>query len=86
MAYAYTLFTIIYIIYPQMELLDHTQLSGHRQWRLAQLILACLTQGYVWVNGEDDIPEVEKGFLLDYSIITKTISCYVSYHVRTSSM
>ncbi|XP_072043306.1 indoleamine 2,3-dioxygenase 2-like [Amphiura filiformis] len=41
-----------------MPLLDYSRLSGHKQYRLAQLILCCLTQGYVWVDGEDGIPEI----------------------------
>ncbi|XP_077979381.1 indoleamine 2,3-dioxygenase 2-like [Glandiceps talaboti] len=41
----------------EMPLLDHILLEGHRQLRLAHLILSCLTSGYVWMGGEQDIPD-----------------------------
>ncbi|XP_072043674.1 indoleamine 2,3-dioxygenase 2-like [Amphiura filiformis] len=42
----------------KLPLLDHTRLSGHKALRLAQVVLSCLTQGYVWSDGEDGIPTV----------------------------
>jgi len=42
-----------------MELLDHTRLHGHRQWRLAHTLLSFIGHGYVWQEGEDDVPKVD---------------------------
>ena len=42
-----------------MELLDHTGLHGHRQWRLAHTLLSFIGHGYVWQEGEDDVPKVD---------------------------
>ncbi|XP_070579508.1 indoleamine 2,3-dioxygenase 2-like [Ptychodera flava] len=39
-----------------MPLLDHNQLEGHRQLRLAHLILSCLASGYVWMEGGQSVP------------------------------
>ena len=41
-----------------MDLLDHNRLQGHRQWRLAQMMLSFMGHGYVWQEGDDDVPPV----------------------------
>jgi len=45
-----------------MELLDHNRLQGHRQWRLAQMILSFIGHGYVWQEGDNDVPSVRQYF------------------------
>ncbi|CAL1540902.1 unnamed protein product [Lymnaea stagnalis] len=42
----------------RLPLLDHSQLVGHRQLRLAHLQLSFITAGYVWQDGDKGVPQV----------------------------
>ncbi|XP_059141285.1 myoglobin-like [Physella acuta] len=42
----------------KMPLLDHNKLTGHRQLRLAHLQLAMIASGYVWQDGDVNVPKV----------------------------
>ena len=41
-----------------MDLLDHNRLQGYRQWCLAQMMLSFIGHGYVWQEGDDNVPKV----------------------------
>ena len=47
-----------------MELLDHTRLKGHRQWRLAQMLLSFIGHGYVWQEGDEGAVKVGVDLLI----------------------
>jgi len=61
-----------------MELLDHNRLQGHRQWRLAQMILSFVGHGYVWQEGDHDIPTVSLGLhvLSWYELVLKFVGIF----------
>ncbi|XP_077980136.1 indoleamine 2,3-dioxygenase 1-like [Glandiceps talaboti] len=41
-----------------LSLLDHDKLVGHRELRLAHVMLAAMAAGYVWGNGAEEVPRV----------------------------
>ncbi|XP_059141283.1 myoglobin-like [Physella acuta] len=44
----------------ELPQLDHRQLVGHRQLRLAHLQLSYITSGYVWQDGDHGVPQLPK--------------------------
>ena len=51
-----------------MPLLDHTRLANHKEWRLAELVLSLMAQGYVWVFGEEGVPAVSFEIVMKHFI------------------
>ncbi|XP_071499422.1 indoleamine 2,3-dioxygenase 2-like [Diadema antillarum] len=41
-----------------LPLLDHTRLGDDGEWKAALVFLTCITYGYVWCEGDDEVPEV----------------------------
>ncbi|PIK61731.1 putative indoleamine 2,3-dioxygenase 2 [Apostichopus japonicus] len=42
----------------KLPLLDHNKLKSKAEWEAAHLFLAYISQGYVWQDGEEGIPEI----------------------------
>lgn len=47
-----------FICFFQMPLLDASLLSGHKQLRVAFMFLSFIGGGYIWQDGEENMPKV----------------------------
>jgi len=61
-----------------MELLDHTRLQGRRQWLLAQMFLSFIGHGYIWQEGDNNVPKVDQTFhkLHEHKTISSNWICF----------